>query len=153
MTGQGRKWRRLAFLAFSLLAMGMGLYLILRWLVAIDKIVPTVEMIKEQEHLALFHVGVVKIIPTEFDFDTERLEYEYETTIGNASELFTILDARAVKDGWQIEEQSANGRTYSKLSQLNQHSSMKLVVNTTFLTESRQVKIVANHGPWIRVTD
>jgi hypothetical protein len=123
----------------------LGLMLIgyywVRQMDALDRIVPTVEHIRSYEELAVFHVKLVRIIPIELNVDTNRLEYDYETTCENASEVFEVSDAAAKKEGWTSEFADVNTRRYSRLIAGSGGRPNVEVVEMTFL-RSQKVKIV-----------
>jgi hypothetical protein len=143
-----KKWKYALLVASFLVSVGLCVVLALQRMDALNRIVPTIEMIKEKDYLAAFHVGVVKFIPIELDLDTSRLEYDYETNSASAAELFAISDGEAVRNGWMVEERSVNGRTYSKFLRFNQYYQVEQIVQLTFFPEHRQVKVVNSRGRW-----
>jgi hypothetical protein len=112
---------------------------------------PTVEQIRNDEDLAIFNVGVVKITPIEFNIDTNRLAYEYETMQTNADTFFTLLDSEAVREGWKIEERATRKRGYSRIVRFNEHYDLERVVSVALSSVPQRVEIVATVRQWLPV--
>jgi hypothetical protein len=107
-----------------------------------EQVVPSLELIRKQDYLEAFHVGIVEIIPIAFDFDTNRLEYDFDTTYASAADLFSVTDAAASRDGWELEARGDNSRTYSKFFQEAGRHEVEQVVVLGFKPESRRMNVV-----------
>jgi hypothetical protein len=127
----------------------LAVYLMLEAISGLDKITPTVDQIQQEEYLAVFHVGIRRIIPVEMNLDTNRLEYDYETTYETAADVLAVSDAIAADAGWTLEQRGEDFRTYSKLVRFNQYYRIEQIVRMTFLPGFHRVKIINSPGQWV----
>lgn len=105
-----------------------------------ETIVPSIESIRNTPEIQVFQVHVVRIIPVGYDGD--RLEYEYETALTDAADIFMLVDRNAMAEGWTIEKQSAHQRLYTKWLKYTAHYWGELTVNMSVRPDERRVRVV-----------
>lgn len=143
-------WTATALLAVVAACLG-GLLLIgygLEAMVSLDKVVPTPNQIRADDLLAPFNIGVVRLLPIEFNADTNRLEYEYETSVKDSSELMLACDKASARAGWKRIESAEGERSYSKFVRANTQWDVEEIVEVKLVAESARVKVVNRRGSW-----
>lgn len=120
----------------------LSVIVFLLMILSCDHVVPTADGIAQDQDLQVFHIGLVKIIPLDLDVDSNRLEYEYETTYSDADSFFSSMDQESGKKGWKTEEGTMKKRVYSKRMKFNAIYQER-VVDITFTPESSRVKVIS----------
>jgi len=138
--GRGTYTVKAVSIAVGLLLAGVSLvWSISHYLDTRERITPTVQ---EQDDLQVFHTGVIRFLPGHFDFDTQRLEYAYETSIPTAESFFDAIDAAALRAGWAVVSQAPSSRVYRRTEGLGTLSETTCAVEVNFAPEGRLVHII-----------
>ena len=87
-----------------------------------ETITPEVSFIKDWPRFGYhaFALGVTRVVPISYNWDTHRMEYDY-LTIYEKDELFARVHRRATRQGWKRDKANKNSMSYSKPFPVDNH--------------------------------
>lgn len=147
-TAKRRWFRRVVLIAGTSLLLGVVIVVALgEWMLSRDTVVPDASLIMSDPVARRFTIEATRITPKSFNFDNNRLEYDFETRLSTDS-LLATLDAIARSDGWTTLRRTPRHRTFTKSIKFNDYFEEERFIEITPEVDSSAVHILAYRGAW-----